>query len=236
LFSQIAVGIAMISGVGTANIYLLGNKKRFVFIDSGLFMRTALLLHELEGAGYSISNLQRIVLTHCHCDHIGGVRALAETSRIRVSAHKDDVAFILQQAVIDGPYHNMMIQEQKAMRQLSCNVEHVDELLNDDDTMDIIGGIKVLSVPGHTPGSIALYQETMKALFFGDVIRNNEREGLTAGKPEKFNLDTKQTLKDAKRLLELPIDYALFGHGNPIVYETQKVMDKLSFRLNSKGA
>jgi glyoxylase-like metal-dependent hydrolase (beta-lactamase superfamily II) len=69
---------------------------------------------------------------------------------------------------------------------------------------NVIGGLQVINVPGHTPGSIALYQADRKIMFLGDVIRNNKNKGLTIGIPENFNIDTEQTSLNPDILLYVP--------------------------------
>jgi glyoxylase-like metal-dependent hydrolase (beta-lactamase superfamily II) len=133
----------------------------------------------------------------------------------------------LQEKVVGGPYHGMMLEEQKVMKQFDCNVKHVDISLNNGDTINVLGGLNVISVPGHTPGSIALYEEKRRIMFFGDVIRNSEKRGLTVGIPEKFNCDTHQTEADAALLLSYSIDYALLSHGEPVTENTNEILKRL---------
>ncbi|MFB0920773.1 MAG: hypothetical protein QMB62_07820 [Oscillospiraceae bacterium] len=79
---------------------------------------------------------------------------------------------------------------------------------------------------GYTPESIALYQAEKKIMFFNDVIRNDEEKGLVIGIPEKFNVNTDQVHIDAKNLLNYPIEYALFGHGSPILKNANQILNK----------
>jgi glyoxylase-like metal-dependent hydrolase (beta-lactamase superfamily II) len=224
VMKKILDGLYMIDGIGEAAVFLIGSNDRFHLIDSGIFKRTDSLISQLEENHFSIKNLQTIYLTHCHCDHIGGVTELVKYSGARVAAHKDDIPFITQQEIIAGPYHNMMAQEQKVMRQFGCNIQKVDIELNDGDILPLLGGLKIISVPGHTPGSIALYQPEKMIMFFGDVIRNNPKKGLVVGIPENFNLDTEQVEKDARLLLSFQIEYALFSHGEPILGNAQNIL------------
>jgi hydroxyacylglutathione hydrolase len=214
----------VIENIGTANIFCVGTTTEFILIDTGIFMKTKYLVEDLNQNGFKLENLKTIILTHCHCDHIGGVRDLVDNSNAKVAAHKEDIPYILQQKIIDGPYHGMMIEEQKAMKQLKKEVENVDVILSDND---FIESFKVIHVPGHTPGSIALYNEDNKSMLFGDVIRENKKDGLSIGKPEKFNLNTEQVKRDAKKLLNYSIKYALLSHGHIYINNEIEMLEKL---------
>jgi len=207
-----------------ANIFVLLAKDGYYLIDTGIFMKTKYLIQTLEENKLSLSDLKMIILTHCHCDHIGGAAELVRCSGAKLAAHKNDVPFILQQSIIDGAYRNMMIEEQKCMRRFNCVVQKIDITLDNGDIIDIIGGLQVINVPGHTPGSIALYQADKKIMFFSDVIRNKQDKGFVIGIPEKFNVDTNQVHADAKKLLSYPIECALFGHGDPVIKNANRVL------------
>ena len=199
---EIIKNIYIIEGIGNANVFLLGDKDGFVLVDTGIFKKTNRLINQLKEQGFEPANLKQIILTHCHCDHIGGVTELVKYSDAKVAAHAKDIPYILQEKVIQGAYHDMMVEEQKVMRQFECNIKKIDSALKDGDILD---GLRVIQVPGHTPGSIALYEASRKIMFFGDVVRNNEKKGITTGMPEKYNFDTDQTIADAAKLLEFQL-------------------------------
>lgn len=214
----------IIENIGTANVFCAGSPKEFLLIDSGIFLKTKYLISALEENGYRLANLKTIILTHCHCDHIGGVKELLAKSNAKVAAHKNDIPYILQETVIDGPYHKMMIEEQKAMKQLNCVVPRIDIVLENNE---LIENYRTINVPGHTPGSIALYQKDKKQMFFGDVIRENKKDGLSIGKPKKFNINTEQVKEDAKKLLSYDIQYGLLSHGDVYIGEQIEILRKL---------
>ena len=82
------------------------------------------------------------------------------------------------------------------------------------------GGLQVLHAPGHTPGSIALYQPERRVLFCGDVFFNKNpmtgKEGLQLSLP-LFTLNLAQARESAQRLAALPVEVLCFGHGEPIL-------------------
>ena len=70
----------------------------------------------------------------------------------------------------------------------------------------------VLSVPGHTPGSIALHRSDSGLLLTGDTIA--EHEGAQSSDPSPT---TAKAWRSLERLAAMDLDVACFGHGKPII-------------------
>jgi glyoxylase-like metal-dependent hydrolase (beta-lactamase superfamily II) len=118
-----------------------------------------------------------IILTHGHFDHIGAVSAVAKEYRgryggaeksVTIAIHEEDADYLgpdsvpLQQhsiksALGDLTYINTQLEPQSS----------ADMLLKEGDT---IGQLTVLHLPGHTPGSIALWDKEAKVMFTGDTL------------------------------------------------------------------
>jgi len=119
-----------------------------------------------------------IILTHGHFDHIGAVSALAsEYRRRRGGAAPSGVTIAIHEADAEylGPdaysVHNLSL---KAVFGNSVNIEMLlepqpspDKLLKEGDTL---GPLTVLHLPGHSPGSIGLFDEKEGVLFSGDTL------------------------------------------------------------------
>ncbi|HKP43597.1 MBL fold metallo-hydrolase [Mycobacterium sp.] len=86
-----------------------------------------------------------------------------------------------------------------------------DRELRDGDVLDFGGGAEVLSVPGHTEGSIAVHLPRHGVLFTGDTIANVGTVMLGT-----FNQDRAQTVASLQRLGDRGVETACFGHGEPI--------------------
>jgi len=110
-----------------------------------------------QKAGLTIS---AIILTHGHCDHIGGVDGLLACADVPVYAARDEKK-LLGSAVLNGSVRIMgQAMEIKEYRPL-----------DDGDTIQAGAGVlRVITTPGHTAGSICLYDETAKVLFSGDTL------------------------------------------------------------------
>jgi len=120
-----------------------------------------------------------IILTHGHFDHIGAVSVLAKEYRSRCgnTAASSGVTIAIHEADAEylGPdaysVHNRGI---KAIFGNSVNIEMFlepqpspDKLLKEGDTL---GPLTVLHLPGHSPGSIALWDEKAGIMFTGDTL------------------------------------------------------------------
>ncbi len=88
----------------------------------------------------------------------------------------------------------------------------VDRELADDETLAELGA-KVLSVPGHTEGSIALQVEEAGVLFTGDVA--TERDGYVFLGP--FNQDRLKARESFRRFSNFDVETVCFGHGQPLL-------------------
>ncbi len=87
----------------------------------------------------------------------------------------------------------------------------VDTILADND---IIAGLTVIYSPGHTPGSISLYDPRRKALFTGDMLRYIN--GIVEGSSERFSMEMATARQSLEKLKGLEFDVMLSGHGTPL--------------------
>jgi glyoxylase-like metal-dependent hydrolase (beta-lactamase superfamily II) len=171
---------------------------------------------DIAAALAPLGRLRRIVITHFHDDHAGSAAALG-TADVTVLAHRADAPIIRGDR--PGPPPNFTPAE----RELHARVAHglppapparVHVELDEGDRLDIGGGAVVLSVPGHTDGSIALHLPEHGVLFTGDVIAEWNGELLLG----PFNLDAAAASAALRRLAALPdIGTACFGHGDPAI-------------------
>ena len=92
----------------------------------------------------------------------------------------------------------------------------VDEILSDGDELPVLGGLKVVETPGHTPCHITFYAEDQSLLFAGDAIRTRkdlvEYNQLTVA-----NWDEGIMHQSVRKLAELQPEIVCSGHG-PVVF------------------
>ena len=118
-----------------------------------------------------------IILTHSHFDHITGIAGLKQAfPNARIAIHKDEMSELINPP---GPMGGAVIRFFGSMELIQAVAEQppADIALYDGATLDSVTGLgfgaenwKVISTPGHTPGSICIYNEQEKVLISGDTV------------------------------------------------------------------
>jgi glyoxylase-like metal-dependent hydrolase (beta-lactamase superfamily II) len=189
-------------------VYLWRDDQLVTLIDTGAPGSGAEILS-------AVPRIDRIVLTHGHVDHCGSAAELQEATGATVFAGAGDAAPIKNGTAMPPPVFEdweIPIHERVSagLPEAAPPVRALRDLC-DGDALDFGGGAEVLSVPGHTDGSIAVHLPRHRVLFTGDTIANVGTLMLGT-----FNQDRARTVASFKRLAGLDVDTACFGHGDPI--------------------
>lgn len=139
----------------TTNSYIISNENESMVIDPG--GEPNKIIEILEAIK---TKPKYILLTHCHADHIGGVKDIKEKYNSKVLISRIDSTGVNEQGRNLASFIGIGIPE----------VE-VDSRLDDGDLIHV-GNLefKILSTPGHTNGGISVYCEQEKLLFSGDTL------------------------------------------------------------------
>ena len=226
---EIIHGVHQVDGVN-ANSYLFFEKDgSLTLIDTGMSNSEKRILDYIKSnLSKQPSDVKMIVLTHAHIDHIRGALSLKTATGARVAIHEQDADFLSGKKRLPAPRGAMgLIFRFFSLFFNSPKVEP-DIRLRENDK---VGTLTVLHVPGHTPGSISLYNRDKKLIFVGDAITN--RGGKLQGSPKQFSLNLKQADESIEKISTFDFEVLLSGHGAPVVSGgTQKVRELTS--LNKK--
>jgi glyoxylase-like metal-dependent hydrolase (beta-lactamase superfamily II) len=199
-----------------SNIYLItGNG--LTLVDAGFPVDLPAIHLGLRRMGATPRDLDLIVATHYHGDHVGTVAGLRKRYGLRTAIHEDDAPF----ARGTVPYERFEVETSRLIFYMSLwpffryRPFEVDRTLRDGDFLDLAGGLEIIHAPGHTVGSICLYQEKRGILFSGDLIRNEN--GVLEGPPQQFTPDPEAARRSLEKISGIDFDILLPGHGEAIL-------------------
>ena len=167
---EIAPDVHQVRMLG-ADAFLL-TEERLTLIDAGMVGSRLMLERYLRRIGRRIDELDRIICTHGHPDHIGGVQELVgDRDDVAVLIHPDDLAG-LQRPLREALDRTEPIGERRGrIIQYLTRAPATPTLIRDGELLPILGGLRVIHTPGHTPGSVCLFLERSRILFTGDVLQ-----------------------------------------------------------------
>ena len=184
-------------------------------VDAGLPDQMEAISTALAEAGIGVRDLRRIIFTHQDLDHVGSGAALVRQSGARVLAHAADAPYI-EGSLRPLKLSPQMLEQRPQMRKVLERLEPVaiDEYVEDGTRLDVAGGTRVISTPGHTPGHISLYLERSKVLIAGDAL-TAERGALNGPNPS-MTLEMRTAIQSIRRLADLEIDTIVCYHGGVV--------------------
>ena len=181
-------------------------------VDAGLKRADKKVLAALAGLGKSPQDVQRIVVTHAHQDHAGGLAALQSATDATVSAHDRDAVYLQRGTPPQLDTTKLSGRIMNRARGGFGKVE-VGETFQDGELLPVGGVLRVVHTPGHSPGHVSLLHEPTSLLITGDAIFNVR--GLRYS-PALFCTDIPLSRQTADRLGELDYDIVAFTHGEHI--------------------
>jgi glyoxylase-like metal-dependent hydrolase (beta-lactamase superfamily II) len=202
---------------GTVNAYLWQRADGYTLIDTGLPNHAPRILAALAAANLAAPGVDRIILTHCDVDHMGGAAQIQTVNHSQIIAHAAEVPNIRGQRarVLPKTAAGYAMRPLMAASQLFFKVRPVtvDEMVLEKQVL--VEGFQVLHVPGHTAGQMALYHPARKLLITADALANRQQQ--LSGPAPMFTPDMMQAKESIRKLAKLDVDVACFGHGPPIV-------------------
>jgi glyoxylase-like metal-dependent hydrolase (beta-lactamase superfamily II) len=184
-------------------------------VDAALPDQMEAISAALAEAGIGVRNLRRIIFTHQDLDHVGSGAALVHQSGAWVLAHAADAPYI------EGGRRPLklspeMLEQRPQLRKVLERLEPIaiDEYVEDGTRLDLAGGTRVISTPGHTPGHISLYLERSKVLIAGDAL--TAERGTLNGPNPNMTLVMPTAIQSIRRLADLQIDTIVCYHGGVV--------------------
>lgn len=179
--------------LGNVSAYVLVRGREAVIVDTGNPGNEGDIEAGLSEVGLGWADVGTVILTHRHGDHIGSVGPVMDAAAQAIGyAGEADIPSI------DTP------------RPLTP--------VGDGDT---VFGLPIIETPGHTEGSISVYDPIARVLVVGDAM-NGRGAGVSgdangvAGANPRFSEDMDQANESIRKLSQLDFDAVYFGHGDPV--------------------
>ena len=207
---EITLRVHRIDGM-RGNCYLI-DRDGLVLIDTGLPRTAGRILAFIHDTLHrEPSELRTILLTHYHMDHVGNVPALVRATGAQVVIHEGDAPYLSGERPMPLPPwpRSLLIRMVKPF--LGWSPVRPDILLRDGDT---IAGLTCIHTPGHTPGSICLFDPEGKVLFSGDTLLTER--GRIQGPSERSSARQEEATRSLARIASLDFEILLPGHGEPV--------------------
>jgi glyoxylase-like metal-dependent hydrolase (beta-lactamase superfamily II) len=229
---------------GYVNSYLVINDDGVTIIDAGLPRHWRLLQDELASAGKSLSDVRALILTHGDSDHIGFAARLYREVGIAAHIHSADV----ERATLQVKKPSSGWGPTKAAplagflwysaRHGGLRIAPAAELCTvaDGQVLEVPGAPRIVHIPGHTPGSVAIHVPSVDAVFVGDALTTrNVLTGATGPEPAPFTLDPERAVAGLDRLDGITATWLLPGHGPAWNHGVAEALGLVRERTSQRG-
>lgn len=188
-----------------ANHFVFNGTEK-VLVDTGYirgFEETRRLIQDL---GINLREVDRIVSTHSHCDHIGANKRIQDLSGCEIAMHRIDKFFIDSRD--DWATWWRYYDQGAEFFRVDISLEEGDSIFLDDLELTVI------HTPGHGAGMIALYSPKEKFLISSDALWDGDLGVLTVR--VEGSAAPILALDSLEKLSHLDVDRIYPGHGSPI--------------------
>lgn len=229
---EIIPGIYTFTGLYIGRVYAIEGADGLTLVDAGLTLATPRIVQQLGERGYKPQDVKRILVTHAHPDHIGGLPELHRLTGAQVVASEQETPVVEGEVAIGmlSPYKELLEQRRLKTPPLKFPPTPVGRVVKEGDVLEeVLGGLQVLLTPGHALGHVTYWQPERRIAFCGDVMMN------LVGLSLPFSIvtpDMDQDRRSIRRVASLEPEMVMFGHGAPLLKNTARKLARFSDKVN----
>ena len=209
-----------------ANAYLVDDGE-VTLVDAGVPLPRRSLAAELRDAGYALSDVDRVLLTHYDVDHVGGLARVDIDAPVYLGA--------LDCRLVRRSWSPPWTHHKGAFHRLARRVYSLSGIdLRPVEDGDRIGGFRAYHTPGHNPGHTVYLHPKFGAAMLGDLVWNTS-EGFVAP-PWIDSYDTDRIAESVARIAGEQFEAACMGHGPPLGSGGDVALATLASTLSVRGS
>jgi len=201
-------------------VYLVADATGVTVIDAGLPGHYSDLIRELKSMNKTVDDVKGLILTHGDSDHIGFAERLRREHHVPVYVHHGDAERAKGHGKGTGKGGAFGLAAfgfiGYSLRKGGLKVTYLSEVVevHDGDVLDLPGKPRIIGLPGHSEGSIAIHVPAVDAVFVGDGLTTRHvLTGKTGPQPAPFTDEPERAIASLAALPEAT--WVLPGHGAP---------------------
>lgn len=220
-----------------ANVFLIKGEDGLTLIDAAVVGVRDRLEKALAKQGFRLNDIKRILITHAHVDHVGGLREIQEATDAEVWAHRLEVPVVRGEVPVALPDPAQVGTVDRLFGQLISSfvgaeqpATPVHRELKDGEGLDeVLPGLSVVHLPGHSPGQIGFWLEPERLLIGGDVMMH-----LTPWLTRPlgaYTPDMREAERSILKVAKLDVRTLGVGHGPAFVGNAAAAVRRLAEKI-----
>jgi glyoxylase-like metal-dependent hydrolase (beta-lactamase superfamily II) len=232
---QLAPGLHRV-GNDIIAAYLVEGEGGLTLVDAGIAGQYSDLLRELKSMGREVGDIRGVVLTHGDSDHIGYAERLRSEHGIPVYVHEADAARARGEATSHPEWGKMRLGATTRFMWYSLlkggmRTKYLTQVVpvHDGDVLELPGRPRIVSLPGHSAGSIAIVVPSLNAVFVGDALTTRHvLTGKRGPPPAPITEGPDAARASTAKPGSIDATWVLPGHGTPWNRGTREIAAELA--------
>lgn len=194
-------------------------------VDTGTPWDAGTIQAALQEAGFTLQDVDRVLITHYDIDHVGGLPKLA--------AELDAVAYMMEpdRGYLTGEGKPSPWNQKGAFHRIVRHIVRTPDIqVEEVEDGDTVAGYRAVHTPGHTPGHTAYLDRERGICFLGDLVM--EKNGGFKVPFRALNYSTNQVKSSIQDLARHApdIEVGCMGHGDPVGRDAGEKLRELAER------